>query len=213
MNLTTRCAALWAIFAIILPLGLFAQSSSGKKSGDDQADAKSESSIADYVLQPQDLIRVSVFQEEDINKQGEVGISSEHTITLPLIGTVNLRGKTVRQAEEMIRALYDKDYLVNPTVNVQVLKYSDRSVNVTGAVNDAGRVQFPPERGLTIADAITLAGGHSRLADLRKVKLTRKGPNGEPETRDVDVDAIQKKGARDVALEPGDQIFVPERII
>jgi polysaccharide biosynthesis/export protein len=172
-----------------------------------------EQPAGDYVLQPQDAIRVSVYQEEDINKQGEVGISSEHTITLPLIGTVNLRGKTVRQAEEVIRQLYDKDYLVNPTVSVQVLKYSDRSVNVTGAVNTAGRVQFPPERGLTIVDAITLAGGHNRYADLKKVKLTRKGPDGEPDTRDVDVQAIQNKGARDIPLEAGDIIHVPERVI
>jgi hypothetical protein len=45
------------------------------------------------------------------------------------------------------------------------------------------------------------------------VKLTRKSSDGESETRDVDVDAIQKKGARDVTLEPGDVIFVPERVI
>lgn len=60
---------------------------------------------ADYVLQPQDLIRVYVFQEEDINKQGEVSISNDHTITLPLIGTISVRGKTQRQAEEFIRNL------------------------------------------------------------------------------------------------------------
>jgi polysaccharide biosynthesis/export protein len=167
----------------------------------------------DYVLHPQDIIRVYVFQEEDINKQGEVGISSEHTITLPLIGTVSLRGKTVRQAEQMIRELYDKDYLVNPTVSVSVLKYSDRSVNVTGSVKDAGRIQFPQERGLTVVDAITLAGGQDRLADLKRVKITRKGANGESEVREVNVDAIVKGGARDVPLEVGDAVFVPERIL
>jgi polysaccharide biosynthesis/export protein len=204
-----------ALFAIVLP-GLLAGQSTAESRAERQRQENSvrvEQPAGDYVLQPQDAIRVSVYQEEDINKQGEVGISSEHTITLPLIGTVNLRGKTVRQAEEVIRQLYDKDYLVNPTVSVQVLKYSDRSVNVTGAVNTAGRVQFPPERGLTIVDAITLAGGHNRYADLKKVKLTRKGPDGEPDTRDVDVQAIQNKGARDIPLEAGDIIHVPERVI
>lgn len=167
----------------------------------------------DYVLQPQDLVRVYVFQEEDINKQGEVNISNDHTITLPLIGTINVRGKTRRQAEEMIRQLYDKDYLVNPTVTVSVIKYADRGVNVTGAVNKAGRVQFPQEKGLTITGAITLAEGHSRLADLKRVKLTRMSDNGEPEVREVNVDAILKGGARDVPLEVGDAVYVPERIL
>jgi protein involved in polysaccharide export with SLBB domain len=167
----------------------------------------------DYVLNPQDIIRVYVFQEEDINKQGEVGISSEHTITLPLIGTVNLHGKTVRQAEQMIRELYDKDFLVNPTVSVAVLKYSDRSVNVTGSVKEAGRIQFPQERGLTVVDAITLAGGHDRLADLKRVKITRKVPGGDSDVKEVNVDAIMKGGARDVPLQVGDAVFVPERIL
>lgn len=175
--------------------------------------AERERAGSDYVLQPQDQIRVYVFQEEDINKQGEVGITNDYSITLPLIGTVSLRGKTVRQAEELIRQLYERDYLVNPTVAVTVLKYSDRSVNVTGAVNTAGRVQFPQERGLSIVDAITLAGGHSRLADLKKVKLTRKKADGDSDVEVVNVDAIMKGGARDVALDAGDAVFVPERIL
>lgn len=162
----------------------------------------------DYVLQPQDVIRVQVFQEEEINKQGEVGISSESTITLPMIGTISVAGLTVRQAEQKIRDLYDKDFLVNPGVSVNVLKYSDRSVNVVGSIKNAGRVQFPPEKDLTILEAISLAGGHDRLADLKRVKLTRKN-----ETSVVNVDDIVKGGAKDVALEVGDVVFVPERIL
>lgn len=168
----------------------------------------------DYVLQPMDVLRVQVFQEEDINKQGEVSISQESTIALPLIKTISLKGKTVRQAEELIRDLYNKDFLVNPQVSVIVLKYSERSVNVIGAVNTAGRIQFPQERGLTIVDAISLAGGQSRLADLKRVKLTRKNAGGEVTTQEIDVDGLMKRGGRDaVPLEKGDVIFVPERIL
>ena len=102
-------------------------------------------------------------------------------------------------------------------MSVIVVKYSERSVNVLGAVNNAGRVFFPQERGLTILDAISLAGGHSRLADLKKVKLTRNPANGESIIMDINVDEIMK-GDRsstaplDVPLEKGDVIFVPERI-
>jgi polysaccharide export outer membrane protein len=167
----------------------------------------------DYVLQPLDLLRVLVFQEEDINKQGEVRISEQATVTLPMIGTVNLRGKTVRQAEALIRDLYDKDYLVNPQVNVQVVKYAERFVNVSGAVNNAGRVPFPQERGLTVFAAITAAGGYSRLANLKKVTITRKGADGAPEKREINVEAIIKGEADDVPLENDDTIVVPERII
>ncbi len=169
---------------------------------------------SDYLLQPQDTLRVQVYQEDDINKQGEVSISQEFTIFLPLIGNINLKGKTARQAEVMIRDLYDKDYLVKPQVSVIVTKYAERSVNVFGAVNSAGRKLFPPERGLTILDAISLAGGHSRLADLKKVKLTRSTGDGDPITTTINVDEIMKGGGKDsVRLNPDDVIFVGERLL
>ncbi len=172
-------------------------------------------SKSDYVLQPQDEIRVQVLREEDINKQGEgISISQECTVTLPLIGTVSLKGKSVRQAEEMIRGMYDKDYIINPQVTVTVTKYAERTVNVIGSVTNQGRVPFPKERGLTIIEAIALAGGQTRLADLKKVKLTRKNANGDSEMSLVDVDAMMKSGGRDaVTLQPDDVIFVPERIL
>jgi polysaccharide biosynthesis/export protein len=165
----------------------------------------------DYVLQPQDQIKVQVFQEEDINKQGDgLSLSQDSNVTLPLIGSISLKGKTVRQAEEMIRALYDRDYIVNPQVSVTVVKYADRSVNVIGSVTNQGRIQFPQERGLSIVDAISLAGGQTRLADMKHVKLTRN--SGEAQI--IDVDAMMKRGGADpVMLEPGDVIFVPERIL
>lgn len=169
---------------------------------------------ADYVLQPQDVLRVQVFQEEDINRLGEVSVSQEHTIVLPLIKTVSVKGKSVRQVEELIRELYNKDYLVNPQVQVIVLKYAERSVSVMGAVNNAGRVLFPGERALDILEAIANAGGHSRIADLRKVKLTRKNASGDTITQEINVDDLMKRGGRDaVRLEKGDVIFVPERIL
>src|SRR5688500_2841085 len=161
---------------VLSPHVMGAQSDARKNAGNTELP---EAPPGDYVLQPMDILRVQVFQEEDINKQGEVSISQEHTIFLPLIKTISLKGKTVRQAEEMIRDLYDKDYLVNPQVSVIVLKYAERSVNVIGAVNTAGRIQFPQERGLSIVDAISLAGGQNRFADLKRVKLTRKNPNGQ----------------------------------
>lgn len=174
----------------------------------------SKGAAAEYVLQPQDQIRVNVFQEEDINKQCEMlSVAGDYTITLPLLGTINLRNKTQRQAEAMIRELYDKDYIINPTVTVTVTKYADRSVNVTGHVTNAGRIQFPPERGLTITDAISLAGGQTRLADLKRVKLTRRKAGGEADTQTVDVDAIVNNGAANVVLDVGDTINVPERRI
>jgi polysaccharide export outer membrane protein len=209
-----RAAGRMAYFSIGLAVGsiLVAAEGSPRKPEDAQVAVAAEASSGDYILQPQDILRVQVFQEEDINRQGEVSISQEHTIVLPLIKTVNLKGKTVRQAEALIRDLYDRDFIVNPQVSVAVLKYAERSVSVVGAVNNAGRVLFPAQDGLTILQAISGAGGQSRLADLKRVRLTRKSANGDSSTQEINVDALMKGGGGEpVTLEKGDVIFVPER--
>jgi protein involved in polysaccharide export with SLBB domain len=172
-------------------------------------------SRANYILQPQDVLKVFVFQHEDLNKQMEaVQVSPEHTISLPLVGVIALREKTARQAEQIIREAYDRDFLVNPQVSVIVVKYSERSVNVLGQVGKPDRIPFPQEKGLTIIEAIALAGGPTRLADLRRVKLTRKFEDGTSLVEEVDVSAMMNKGGRGaVQLRTGDVIYVPERIL
>ena len=199
---------------------IFAADVAGKAGGSSRRTVETrgtESAVTspDYVLQPQDLLRVFIFQHDDLNKQMEaVRVSEQGTISLPLVNTIDLRGKSARKAEEIIRAAYDRDFLVNPQVSVIVMKYAERSVNVIGQVNNAGRVLFPPERGLTILEAIALAGGQTRLADLKKVKLTRKSESGETVVEEIDVDALMKRGGRDAfPLQRDDVIFVPERIL
>ena len=166
---------------------------------------------SDYVLQPQDLIRVQVFQEEELNR--EVRLSQESSVNLPLIGNVDLKGKTARQAEEKIRAAYDRDYLVNPQVNLFVLEYAKRYVNVLGAVGSSGVVIFPPEEGLTLIQAITRAGGFSRIADKKHVTLKRTNDDGKTETSIINADDIVKGRTDDSwPLQPNDTISVPEII-
>lgn len=166
----------------------------------------------DYVLQPSDLIRVLIFQEPDLLR--EVRITQEYTITLPLIGTIDLRGRTVRQTEEIIRSLYDKDYLVNPQVNLTVLEYSQRTVQVVGSVNQPGAVVFPPEQKMGLVEALARAGGQSRIADLKRVRLTRTSAEGKTENFIINVDDMMKGASGEQwLLLKGDVVFVPERLL
>lgn len=177
----------------------------------DTAPTNSPGAKPDYVLQASDLIRVQIFQEDDLTR--EVRVSQEYTIALPLIGRIEVRGKSVRQLQELIRELYDRDYLVNPQVNVFVLEYAKRSVNVLGSVNSPGFVLFPEEQGLTLLDAIARVGGFSRLADRRKVKLTRT-IDGKSTTFIINADDVIEGNTRDAwPLVQDDVIFVPERIL
>jgi len=175
---------------------------------------KAEAAKVDYVLQPSDLIRVQVFQEDDINKQGDVRISQEYTVSLPLIGSVDLKGKTAHQAEELIRELYDRDYLVNPQVSLIVIEYVPRNVFVFGAVGAPGVVPFPREQGLTLLDAISRAGSFNRLADKKHVTLKRTNADGKPDTVTINAENLTKGASTETwPLQPNDVIFVPENIL
>jgi len=176
------------------------------------AGAPAAGSRADYVLQPLDMIRFQVFQEDGMSR--ELRISQENTITLPLIGIVDLKDKTIRQAQDMIQDLYKRDYLVNPQVNITVLDYAKRSINVLGSVGNPGVVYFPQEEGMTLLDAISRAGGFTRLADKKHVKLTRVGPDGKTESYEINADRIMQGTASDTwVILKGDVISVPERIM
>ncbi len=167
----------------------------------------------DFLLQPQDLIKVQVFQEPDLLR--EVRISQEGTINLPLINQVDLRNKTLRQAEQLIRDLYDRDFLVNPQITLVVVEYAKRTVNVLGNVNLPGAVPFPQEQKLNLIDAITRAGGFNRLADRKRVKLTRTSTDGKSETFEINADQLMNKGAsaEKWVLQVGDTVYVPERVL
>ena len=165
----------------------------------------------DYILQASDLLRIQIFQEEDLTR--EVRVSQEYRVVLPLIGPIDVKGKTVREVQETIRDRYDRDFLVNPQVNVFVLDYAKRTVNVIGSVNSPGVVMFPQEQGMNLLDAISRVGGFSRLADRRKVKLTRT-VEGKTDTYIINVDDLIQGNATQLwELVQDDIIFVPERIL
>lgn len=179
--------------------------------GAEEATSANANAPVDYVLQPLDLLRIVVFQEPDLERQ--VRISQEYTLNLPLIGSVDLSGKSVRQAEELIRARYDADYLKNPQITITVLEYTPRTVQVLGAVNQPGAIAFTPEQQMGIMEAIAKAGGQSRVADVRKVRLTRQGADGKPETFTINLDDVMKGVSSEKwLLQKGDVILVLERV-
>lgn len=167
---------------------------------------------ADYRLLPSDLLQIRVFQEEDLTR--EFSVSQDYTISLPLVGTIDVRGRTLRQTEELVRQLYDRDYLVNPQVNIVVLRYAERAVNVIGSVNMPQAVPFPPERGLTLLEAIARAGGFSRLANRAQVRIIRTDDKGVSTTYTVNADRlIDGRSASSWPLQVDDVIEVPERFL
>lgn len=103
---------------------------------------------------------------------------------------------------------------MNPQVNLTVLEYTQRTVQVVGAVNQPGAVVFPPEQKMGLIEAIARAGGQSRIADLKRVRLTRTNAEGKAENQIINVDDMMKGNSNEqYLLQKGDVVFVPERLL
>jgi polysaccharide export outer membrane protein len=200
-----RLISLFGILALIATLP-------PKGFGEDAGAPPSSSRSSFYVLRPMDLIKVQVFQEPDLDR--ELRVSQDHTIVMPLIGVIDLKKHTVRETELLIASLYNKDYLVDPQINITVMEYSPRTVNVLGAVNGPGSVVIPPEHTFTLLDAIAKSGGFSRLANRNRLSLTRTLLNGDTQNFTIDADQLVTGDAINKwTVQDGDIIFVPERIL
>lgn len=158
------------------------------------------------------MVAIKVFQEPDLDR--ELRVSQEGELYFPLIGKVMARGRSLVEVEQFVRDAYDRDFLVNPQVNIVVLKYQVRTVNVLGSVNAPQAVEYPPEQRLTIVDAISRAGGFNRLADRRRVRLTRTLDDGRVENSVINIDDLMSGVAKDpLVLRKDDVVFVPERVL
>ena len=163
-----------------------------------------------YVLQANDLVKITVFQEDDLTT--ETRISKSGYITFPLIGPVLLSGKSVAAATAEIRTRLDKDYIINPQVTLTLMEFAGQWVTVLGEVQKPGQVEIPPEGGLDLLGAIALAGGYTRVADPSHV-IVRRVINHQDRVLLVNA----KRLSRDTTVpqfmvEPGDRISVGESL-
>jgi protein involved in polysaccharide export with SLBB domain len=162
-----------------------------------------------YLLAPNDVVQIKVYQEDDLETKARV--AQDGTISFPLIGVVRIGGKTVEEAGNLIREKLDKDYLVNPQVTLIVAEYSKRRFTVLGQVQKPGSFEIPSEESMTLLEAIAMAGGYTRLADRARVKIARM-TEGKETTMVIDTKrAANDSQAMSFQILPDDTITVVER--
>jgi polysaccharide export outer membrane protein len=163
----------------------------------------------EYRVGPNDILEISVYQEDDLTKLARVSNSGK--ISYPLLGQVEVGGLTVEEVEEKIRVGLEADYLVNPQVTVFIKEYNAKKISVIGAVNKPGNYNIPQNRKLTLMEAIATAGGFSEVAAQNKIRIIR-WEEGKKKNIEVNAKDITKEGngSKDIDLKPDDIIFVPE---
>ena len=111
----------------------------------------------DYKIGPEDLLEISVFEEEKLNKT--VRVSSQGNVSLPLLGVLRVKGLTANDLEKEIRDLLAEKYLQDPHVSVFIKEYRSQRISVMGAVDKPGVFEVSGQK--TVLDMLAMAGGLS----------------------------------------------------
>jgi polysaccharide export outer membrane protein len=160
-------------------------------------DAVHSELVAPYQLDAGDQLRVIVFGQDDLSNTYVVDQAGR--ITMPLIGAVDARGHTTADISTAVAARLRNGYLRSPDVTVEVDKY--RPFFAMGEVGAAGQYAFVP--GMTVQQAIAIAGGFTARADEYSVQVTR-SYDGQVQTASLKLtDPVM----------PGDTLYIRQRLI
>lgn len=166
---------------------------------------------ANYKLSPNDLLDFRVFQEPELD--GVIRVAGDGSAIFPLIGTVNVGGKTVTQATEEIKARYRDGYLVYPQVSLTVRTYAQKLFTVLGQVQKPGSYDMKGSDEITLLQAIGMAGGYTKIANPGRVTVKRLEPGGRERVIKLDAKRMARGGdSSSFYVKPGDVITVAESL-
>jgi polysaccharide export outer membrane protein len=156
-------------------------------------------------IEPGDLLSVNVYDTPEFT--GSYRVDPTGDLTLPLCGKVNLQGLTLQEAAKRLEAaLKDRQILIQPQVNVDVVQYAGHYVTVMGEVMIPGRVALIAPTML--GEILAQVGGVTPLAGAR-IKIRRSADNAAPEVEIPYSRSQSNQDAAAILLRPGDSVVVP----
>lgn len=158
-----------------------------------------------YIVQPGDILTISVWREKDL--QSEVAVRPDGGINLPLAGDIVVAGKTIEQVQKDIAAKLTK-YVPDPVVTAAVKSSQGNKIYVVGKVNKPG--EFASNRTIDVMQALSMAGGPNPFASVNKIKILRR-VNGEQKTFLFKYSRVEKGEnlEQNIILQGGDIVVVP----
>lgn len=154
-----------------------------------------------------DSIRITVFQNPELSL--EARLSERGTIAYPLLGEIELAGRTPLQAGAYIAAeLRRRDFLKSPQVSVGLVQVRSRQVSVLGEVARPGRYALE-DASARLTEVLALAGGIGPGGGDQVIVVGQRA--GALTKRQVDVPAMYLNGdlSHDLELQAGDTVYVP----
>lgn len=200
------CISILQLCAFLVVLPAQAQNLADKKTLATPVALASDAgiSLANYKITASDLLEVEVFGVEELKRT--VRVSTTGSISIPLVGLVQVAGLTATEAEEMIALRYGTDFLQNPQVSVFIKEFTTLRVTIDGAVTKPGI--YPLTGQITLLRALALAGGGAQLANMEDVLLFRLKSDGAQEVLKYDVKKIRNGESEDPILKGDDLVVV-----
>lgn len=173
-------------------------------------------SPTDYIVGPQDVLMIAVFDQEDLG--GKFPVDSDGTFTFPLIGRVKAGGLTLRELEAELKKLLKDGFFKDPQLSVGVEQYRSQKIHIVGEVRSPGT--YPLTGDMSLIEAMARAGSALPSASGEVLVVRARAgtkPTGPtlPENENTDVTTVDlrllQSGAlsQNVALRDADTIFVP----
>jgi polysaccharide export outer membrane protein len=156
----------------------------------------------DIVIGSEDLLEVSVFELPQFNTTARV--QGDGTITMPLVGSIEVRGLKKRDVEAKIASALQAKYVNNANVSVNVKEYKSRQVSLLGEVKQPGAYYVMSQR--TLLQLLSEAGGLSPSAGPKCYIFRAGAPKIEINLRDL---MVNGNPSLNIPIYPGDVVNVP----
>lgn len=160
----------------------------------------------DATLGAGDVFDVRVFEEPDLS--GTYKVDPSGSIDFPLVGNVTVAGRLPEQLTADLRTRLAA-FVHNPQVSVLVKEMNSKHIIVYGQVQHPGT--FPYTDAMTISQVISLAGGFTAMAARDKVRVSR-FEHDRQHISEIDLKAIGDGTAANQFVQPGDEVYVSERL-
>ncbi|WP_373536699.1 SLBB domain-containing protein [Microcoleus sp.] len=176
-----------------------------------------------YTLGAGDRIQMDIFNVPEYSgPNGQHQIQADGSLSLPLIGSLEVAGMTLEQASNAVKELYGK-YLKRPWITLKLLAARPLQIAIAGEINRPGAYTISSAAGPggtseqigtqmpTISRALRMAGGITQSADVRQIKIRRPQRNAPEQVISVDLWELLQNGdlRADLTLRDGDTIFIP----
>ena len=160
---------------------------------------------AEYVIGPQDVVRIDVWKEPEMSRT--IPVRPDGKISLPLLNDMQASGLTALQLGKAIHDALTK-YVTNPEVTVTVTEINSRRVYLTGEVARAGA--FPLLPNMTVLQALSSAGGFTQFAKLKNIYVLRNEGGKQVKFPFNYKEVVKGKNQEEnILLQSGDVIVVP----